>query len=137
MRFFFSPDGAAVFLPASFFSAGALPAVVLPAVLAGAFCADLGAISRCGWLQIASVGASKSQSERKNARFGCGWDVVDELDVIGGWILDGGCVSLIESNVERKRKLSQRVGGPSLYVCVAFGARTRRITNFCGSSRTC
>ena len=26
VRFFFSPDGAAVFLPASFFSAGALPA---------------------------------------------------------------------------------------------------------------
>ena len=81
MRFFFSPDGAAVFLPASFFSAGALPAVVLPAVLAGAFCADLGAISDAV-SAIASIQASESQSERKNARFGCGLDVVMDLDVI-------------------------------------------------------
>lgn len=33
VRFFLSPDGAAVFLPASFFSAGALPAGALPAVV--------------------------------------------------------------------------------------------------------
>jgi hypothetical protein len=33
VRFFFSPEGAAVFLPASFFSAGALPAGALPAVV--------------------------------------------------------------------------------------------------------
>ena len=71
MRFFLSPDGAAVFLPASFFSAGALPAVVLPAVLAGAFVADLGAISIVV-AAMALVGASESQSERKNALFGCG-----------------------------------------------------------------
>ncbi len=33
LRFFFSPEGAEVFLPASFFSAGALPAGALPAVV--------------------------------------------------------------------------------------------------------
>ena len=44
LRFFLSPDGAAVFLPASFFSAGALPAGALPPV-EGFFSAALGAIS--------------------------------------------------------------------------------------------
>ena len=44
MRFFFSPAGAAVFLPASFFSAGALPAGALPPVV-GVFCAFGGMFS--------------------------------------------------------------------------------------------
>jgi len=43
VRFFFSPEGAAVFLPASFFSAGALPAGALPPV-EGVFAAGLGGI---------------------------------------------------------------------------------------------
>lgn len=43
-RFFFSPVGGAVFLPASFFSAGAFPAGALPPV-EGFFSAALGAIS--------------------------------------------------------------------------------------------
>jgi|TARA_R110002003_G_scaffold76_1_gene6952 membrane associated rhomboid family serine protease len=38
VRFFLSPEGAAVFLPASFFSAGAFPAGALPPVV-GVFCA--------------------------------------------------------------------------------------------------
>ena len=42
-RFFFSPAGAAVFLPASFFSAGALPAGALPPVV-GFFSAAFGGI---------------------------------------------------------------------------------------------
>jgi hypothetical protein len=45
VRFFFSPDGAAVFLPASFFSAGAFPpAGALPPVV-GVLVAAFGAIS--------------------------------------------------------------------------------------------
>ena len=44
LRFFLSPEGAAVFLPASFFSAGAFPAGALPPV-DGFFSAALGAIS--------------------------------------------------------------------------------------------
>ena len=43
LRFFLSPEGAAVFLPASFFSAGALPAGALPPV-EGFFSAAFGAI---------------------------------------------------------------------------------------------
>ena len=43
LRFFFSPAGAAVFLPASFFSAGALPAGALPPVV-GFFSAAFGGI---------------------------------------------------------------------------------------------
>lgn len=43
LRFFLSPEGAAVFLPASFFSAGALPAGALPPV-EGFFSAVLGGI---------------------------------------------------------------------------------------------
>lgn len=47
LRFFLSPDGAAVFFPASFFSAGAFPpAGALPPV-EGFFSAALGGIS--GW----------------------------------------------------------------------------------------
>ena len=39
-------------------------------------------------------------------------------------------MSVAESNVERKRKQSLMEGGRKLYVCVASGARNRRITNF-------
>ena len=39
-------------------------------------------------------------------------------------------MSVAESNVERKREQSLMEGGATLYVCVASGARTRRITNF-------
>jgi hypothetical protein len=45
VRFFFSPAGTAVFLPASFFSAGALPAGAFPAVEGFFSAAALGGIS--------------------------------------------------------------------------------------------
>ena len=82
MRFFFSPDGAAVFLPASFFSAGALPAGAFPAVVpAGALVADLGAISVMD-AAISQFCGSKCRVMRESVRFGCGLDVVDEIGVV-------------------------------------------------------
>ena len=39
-------------------------------------------------------------------------------------------MSVVELIVERKRKQSLMEGGRKLYVCVASGARTCRITNF-------
>ena len=42
-------------------------------------------------------------------------------------------MSVVELIVERKRKQSLMEGGRKLYVCVASGARTCRITNFATS----
>ena len=89
LRFFLSPEGAAVFLPASFFSEVVLPAGALPPV-EGFFSAALGAIFSIG---IGKWGVKREWEAKtrpvmngveKWDNFGMGWDGWGRMEEVAG-----------------------------------------------------
>ena len=83
VRFFLSPEGAAVFLPASFFSvAGALPAGALPAVVCEKKCKS----DKCDCLrlEIASktyLGSGGLRGGHFDCGFGCSLKVLNDFEM--------------------------------------------------------
>jgi hypothetical protein len=86
VRFFLSPEGAAVFLPASFFSAGALPAGALPPVVGvfwalGGILSDLVELGKKGGFELKAE--ALSEMELAECRGG-------SLRWMKGKVVDGG-----------------------------------------------
>ncbi len=89
LRFFLSPEGAAVFLPASFFSEGVLPAGALPPV-EGFFSAALGGIFSGENEKLVEIQrwVTKTESEltevEKRDNLGTEWDGWGRMEEVAG-----------------------------------------------------